>query len=389
MHDEDLHWRQIGSRSPAFDVERETDKISWRTRSVIPLQAAANSTGMGWWARQGLNLWPLPCQGSALPLSYAPIRRRHWHRIRRPIWHGDAFSNPPIALSASLPRDTGPRRRLNREMDLPVAPALPLETTPVMVLRPARQTVPVIFASPHSGRDYPSDFLAAARLDPLSLRRSEDGFVDELFSAAPAAALPCSRPPSHAPSVTPTASRGNSIRRCSPIRCRPGSTPRAHGSAPGWAPSRASSPPARRSTAASCSFAEAERRVRLFWRPFHETLEALIAGTRAMFGGCLLVDCHSMPSHGGAADGGKGGFRAGRRPWHHLRARATSFIEQKLTALGYIVRRNDPYAGGYITRHYGRPREHVTRCRSRSPGDSTWTRRGSSDCRVFRPSSRI
>ena len=30
----------------------------------------------GWWARQGLNLWPLPCQGSALPLSYAPIREK-------------------------------------------------------------------------------------------------------------------------------------------------------------------------------------------------------------------------------------------------------------------------------------------------------------------------
>src|SRR5258706_14375675 len=50
--------------------------------------------------------------------------------------------------------------------------------------------MPVVFASPHSGVDYPAEFLAAARLDPQSLRRSEDSFVDELFEAAPAAGAP-------------------------------------------------------------------------------------------------------------------------------------------------------------------------------------------------------
>jgi N-formylglutamate deformylase len=34
-------------------------------------------------------------------------------------------------------------------------------------------------------------------------------------------------------------------------------------------------------------------------------------------------------------------------------------VEGQLSGLGYTVRRNDPYAGGYITRHYGRPREGV------------------------------
>ena len=43
---------------------------------------------------------------------------------------------------------------------------------------------PLIFSSPHSGATYPERFLAASRLDPLTLRRSEDAFVDELF-------LPC------------------------------------------------------------------------------------------------------------------------------------------------------------------------------------------------------
>jgi N-formylglutamate deformylase len=39
--------------------------------------------------------------------------------------------------------------------------------------------------------------------------------------------------------------------------------------------------------------------------------------------------------------------------------RATRLVEETLSALGYRVRRNDPYAGGYITRHYGAPREGV------------------------------
>src|SRR6185369_1422406 len=36
-----------------------------------------------WWARQGLNLRPLPCEGSALPLSYAPDLALVYRRKRR------------------------------------------------------------------------------------------------------------------------------------------------------------------------------------------------------------------------------------------------------------------------------------------------------------------
>ena len=39
---------------------------------------------------------------------------------------------------------------------------------------------PLVFASPHSGRDYPEDMMAAAALDAQTIRRSEDAFVDDL-----------------------------------------------------------------------------------------------------------------------------------------------------------------------------------------------------------------
>src|SRR3712207_1730501 len=78
-------------------------------------------------------------------------------------------------------------------MDLPpdLTPGARLSTpdeaarAPYFLTRPAGPSaVPLVFASPHSGRAYPPSFVAAARLDPVALRRSEDGFVDELFAAA-------------------------------------------------------------------------------------------------------------------------------------------------------------------------------------------------------------
>src|SRR5690606_26377637 len=51
--------------------------------------------------------------------------------------------------------------------------------------RPAGPTAPLVYASPHSGREYPAEMMAASVLDERSIRRSEDAFVDELISAAP------------------------------------------------------------------------------------------------------------------------------------------------------------------------------------------------------------
>ena len=91
-------------------------------------------------------------------------------------------------------------------------------------------------------------------------------------------------------------------------------------------------------------------------------MAALIAETRADFGHCLLIDCHSMPTHGHVdADRGHGrptscSATPTAPPARHA---CTRLVETLLSELGYSVRRNDPYAGGYITRHYGRPREGV------------------------------
>jgi N-formylglutamate deformylase len=250
---------------------------------------------------------------------------------------------------------------LNEAMDVPVDPLRLLDPDPVQIHRPARQTAPVIFASPHSGRAYSPDFLAAARLDPLSLRRSEDSFVDDLFGAAPEHGAPLiaanfprafcdvNREPWE---LDPTmfADRLPAWVNTTSARVGAGLGTIARVVASGETIYRAKLP-----------FAEAERRVQSFWQPYHDTLSAVIDGTSAMFGFCLLIDCHSMPSNGQPTRPGTrmADFILGDAHGTACTPRVTRFVETVLSDLGYLVRRNDPYAGGFITRHYGRPRQRV------------------------------
>jgi len=250
-------------------------------------------------------------------------------------------------------------------MDVPVPEASLPADPPVAVRRPVRQTVPIVFASPHSGSSYSPDFLLSSRLDALSLRRSEDSFVDELFAEAPAHG---------APLLTAGFPRAFCDANREAWELDPAMFDEP---LPSWVNTTSSRVGAGLGTIArvvatgetiyraKLRFAEAERRVRTCWQPYHETLAALIGGTTAVFGACLLIDCHSMPAQGSPARADarvlRNGtdFVLGDAHGTACAPRITRFVEQTLAAQGYVVRRNDPYAGGYITRHYGRPREGV------------------------------
>ncbi len=275
-------------------------------------------------------------------------------------------------------RDSGAASRLNEAMDVSTAPSPPppppLVQEPVLIARPASQTVPLVFASPHSGRRYSPEFLAASRLDPHALRRSEDSFVDELFAAAIGFG---------APMVHATFPRAWCDPNREPWELDPGMFA---GPLPSWVNTTSARVTAGLGTIArvvasgeaiyrgKLTFAEAEERIETCWKPFHDAISALIDGTRAVFGQCILIDCHSMPSPGplpGLSPGptphpltnGRGernidivlGDAHGTTCAPHV----VRFVERRLIDLGYRVRRNDPYAGGFITRHYGRPRDNV------------------------------
>jgi N-formylglutamate deformylase len=229
---------------------------------------------------------------------------------------------------------------------------------PFTLVQPDDQTAPLVFASAHSGRNYAAAFVAAARLDPVGLRRSEDSFVDELFGAAPAHGAPllCANFP-----------RAFCDANREAWELDPAMFEEA---LPDWVNTTSARVGAGLGTIArvvasgesiyreKLRFAEAEQRVLTCWQPFHRTLESLLAATRARFGGCLLIDCHSMPA---SVQPGRPSIDVVLGDAHGTTCgpRTIRLVEQVLEGLGYRVRRNDPYAGGFITRHYGRPRERV------------------------------
>jgi N-formylglutamate amidohydrolase len=241
---------------------------------------------------------------------------------------------------------------------------MPLATTDhsrvYAVYAPAEQTVPLVFASPHSGRDYPEDFVASSRLDPVTLRRSEDCFVDELFASAP---------PHGAPLIAAQFPRAFCDPNREPYELDPGMFT---GPLPSNANTRSPRVAAGLGTIArvvangaeiydgKLPAAEAERRVAQFYRPYHTRLRELVEATRARFGWSLLVDCHSMPATGTPGDRNSGPSRIdvvlGDCFGASCAAPITQVVEDAFRDLGYRVVRNTPYAGGFTTRHYGQPR---------------------------------
>ena len=239
-----------------------------------------------------------------------------------------------------------------------IAPPLPSEA-PFRISRPATQTTPVVFASPHSGREYPLNFLECARLDATGLRRSEDCFVDELFKGALDAG---------APLMSARFARAY----CDPNREKWELDPAMFVDAlPDWVNTTSARVGAGLGTLArvvasgesiyrrKLSFGEAEFRVHTYWEPYHAALSRLLDDTKRSFGACLLVDCHSMPAQ--AQSGGRASpdIILGDAHGTACAPDIMRTAERILLELGFKVRRNDPYAGGYVTRHYGRPRDMI------------------------------
>ena len=97
------------------------------------------------------------------------------------------------------------------------------------------------------------------------------------------------------------------------------------------------------------------------YRPYHTALRRLVDQTVRQFGVCILLDCHSMPSVGGDAPETRVpvDFVLGDCHGKTCAPVVVDVAERSLTALGFATARNTPYAGGYTTRHYGRPEDRV------------------------------
>lgn len=231
-----------------------------------------------------------------------------------------------------------------------------IETEAYLLCRPKRRSSPMIFASPHSGRDYSPEFLRQAVLDPLEIRSSEDAFVDRLFDMAPqlGASLLCAKAPRAfidlnraSDELDPAVIEGIARVAHNPrISSGLGVIPRVV--AGGRAIYRG-----------KLALAEVEERLRRFWHPYHQALAALVEETRADCGSAVLIDCHSMPHEAIEAHtrpglprpdvvlGDRFGAAAGRE--------VMDSVEAAFAGAGLRVVRNAPFAGAHVAQAYGRP----------------------------------
>lgn len=249
-----------------------------------------------------------------------------------------------------------PERRASGGGDLPGDANAP----PVfLVHRPARQTAPFVYNTPHSGRYYPPDLLAATHLTESALRSSEDCMVDRLFAAAPTLGAPlfavqyarayvdCNRERHELdPALFDGPLPADANVRSDRVRAGLGTIPAV------VAANRAIY---RRPIPIEDGLA----RIARVYEPTHDGLSALLAETRESFGHVVLIDCHSMPSgrtFGRFAPRQRDDIVLGDCHGQSCAPELSRAAAAILRELGYQVALNIPYSGGYNTQHYGRPR---------------------------------
>lgn len=210
-----------------------------------------------------------------------------------------------------------------------------------------------VFSSPHSGAEYPADFLADSCLAPLQLRSSEDAFVNRFLQADLAAPVLKARFPRayvdlnrEAAELDPAVVKGANGQPTNPrIAAGLGVIPRVVANG-------------RAIRLGKMSMYAAQARMAQCYHPYHAALRALIEAQRRRFGVCYLFDIHSMPRAALA-----NGFLPKRRPDVILGDRYGTSCDHWLSDMvaaifadaGFEVARNAPFAGGHITRHYGVP----------------------------------
>src|SRR3954451_2406586 len=227
---------------------------------------------------------------------------------------------------------------------------------PFEIAEPARWRAPIIFNSPHSGSVYPDEFLKASRIELGALRRSEDSFMDELVGGLSDRGFPVVRvnfPRSYVdvnrepyeldPRMflgrLPSFANTRSMRVAGGL----GTIPRVVGDGQEIYRER-------------LSVDDALGRIEALYKPYHRALRRLINKGHQAFGSVILVDCHSMPSIGISRDEPRRpDVVIGDRYGTSCSPLLPDIVERTMQDLGYSVGRNKPYAGGFITEHYGTP----------------------------------
>lgn len=220
---------------------------------------------------------------------------------------------------------------------------------------------PIVLSSPHSGRDFPQEFLKNSCRSEAELRSSEDCFVEDIILEASNSGIPMIA--MNIPRTFVDVNRdkieiddtmyfdkapiNNSI---GSRRCRVGlgvihrivaqNKPIYDG---------------------LISYSEVMNRIKFVYEPYHKRLKQLIDKCQKKFGFCLLVDCHSMPSKicNIMNETKPVEFCLSNLFDESCPPEISEFLEHQLSQKGYRVEFNRPYAGAYITFNYCQPRKNI------------------------------
>ena len=222
--------------------------------------------------------------------------------------------------------------------------------------RPDALTSSVVCASPHSGRDYTWSFMRRSALSELTMRSSEDAFVDQLIEDAPRFG---------APLLTATVPRAfvdlnRSVDELDPALIdgvrKSGYNPRV-ASGLGVIPRVVAN--SRAIYRGKLSHVEARKRLTDYWFPYHDQLASLLSEAHESFGTALLMDFHSMPHEAldtvVRASKDRPNVVLGDRFGASANSDVVDLVEAAFASAGFKVARNTPFAGAYVTQTYGRP----------------------------------
>ncbi len=231
-----------------------------------------------------------------------------------------------------------------------------MPNSPFTLTMPSPRTTSVVFASPHSGRNYSWAFLQDSVLDERTIRSSEDAFIDLLFAHAPRAGAPLLA--GNAPRAFIDFNRG--AEELDPALVRGavtgGHNPRV-ASGLGVIPRVVAN--GHQIYRGKLSLDEAQGRIREFWHPYHAKLQQLLTESLDRFGEAILIDCHSMPHE--AIESLCRNRKSlpeivlGDRFGAAANGEIVDRVEAAFAAAGFRVERNKPFAGAYTAQHYGRP----------------------------------
>jgi N-formylglutamate amidohydrolase len=235
-----------------------------------------------------------------------------------------------------------------------MAAALP--APPFIRIGPGGSPSPIVFSVPHAGRSYSAELLAAARLPREKLETLEDPWVDRLVEQGVACRIVCivAQTPRaeidlnrHPREIDPDSVAGRlpagAIVESARTRGGLGLVPwRLTGSGQIWLQ--------------RLQVEELQQRITHLHAPFHKAIATELAAARARFGIAMLVDLHSMPQRSG---GRSAQIVLGDRHGGSCDRGLVELVAAATRGAGYRTTRNDPYAGGYITAHHGKPGEGI------------------------------